>query len=399
MSHSVPLSDMAEINPPSPHLPAEEERVSFLPMAAVANDGGGFRPDARAYREVSKGYTPFASGDVLIAKITPCFENGKIAFIDRLPHRVGFGSTEFHVVRPHEGVDGRYLFHLLRSPRFRQDGEARMTGSAGQQRVPAQFLRDYELPSPALSEQKRIAAILDKADVIRAKRQEALAQMNVLLRSAFDHMVGFRAPGYDSWQLRSIESLAAGRPNALRTGPFGSDLRHSEFTDSGVVVLGIDNAVQNRFAWAERRFISPEKYRKLERYRVLPGDVIITIMGTTGHSAVVPDDIPLAISTKHLATITLDPDQADPHFISFAIHSDSRLRRQIEAANKGAIMDGLNLTIIRNLKLHLPPLPLQQRFGDLVRWHGTRVEQAQDAAQNGDALYASLAQRAFRGEL
>ena len=100
MIRSVALSTLADVNPPPTLLPTENEPVSFLPMAAVANDGGGFEPEARTYGEVSKGYTPFASGDVLLAKITPCFENGKVAYIDRLPHRVGFGSTEFHVLRP-----------------------------------------------------------------------------------------------------------------------------------------------------------------------------------------------------------------------------------------------------------------------------------------------------------
>ena len=90
----------------------------------------------------------------------------------------------------------------------------------------------------------------------------------------------------------------------------------------------------------ERRFITEEKYQKFKRYTVKPGDVIITIMGTTGRAAVVPEDIPLAISTKHLAVITVDRTRVDPEFLAQAFHSDPKVLGQIAAANRGAPDDG-----------------------------------------------------------
>ncbi|MDJ0275188.1 restriction endonuclease subunit S [Sphingomonas sp. 2R-10] len=306
-------------------------------------------------------------------------------------------NQDLKALSPRRPINSRFLLHALLARRSQI--EARGNG-ATVKGITISDLGAISLHYPAdEAEQRRIAAILDKADAIRARRRAALADADKFIASAFAHLVGELAPGYEQWPLRTIEQLAEDRPGSMRTGPFGSDLRHSEFTDEGVTVLGIDNAVQNHFAWGERRFITAEKYQKLQRYRVLPGDVIVTIMGTTGRSAVVPDNIPVAISTKHLATISLDREQADPHFVSWALHSAPALRRQIAAANKGAIMDGLNLTIIRGLKIRRPPLPVQQRFAELVRRHYALLEQAGDPVLNGEALYASLATRAFRGEL
>lgn len=260
-------------------------------------------------------------------------------------------------------------------------------------------LEEVLIPVPPLNEQRRIAAILDKADTIRRKRQQALGESEELEQALFLSVVGPNAEGYGNWQAVTFEDLAKSGKGAMRTGPFGSDLRHSEFVDEGVAVLGIDNAVQNRFAWGERRFITPEKYEKLTRYTVFPGDVIVTIMGTTGRSAVVPDDIPLSITTKHLATITADRTKAEPEFLSNALHRHPAVLSQIKKANKGAIMDGLNLGIIKSLQIPLPPIEVQRQYvADLGRIRALQAKMQKDRLEAG-SLFASLSQRAFNGEL
>ena len=152
-----------------------------------------------------------------------------------------------------------------------------------------------------MSEQRRIAAILDKADAIRRKRRESIRLADDLVRGAVLILLG-EAPDHRI----SIDNLLADQPNSIRTGPFGSQLLHSEFTESGIPVLGIDNAVTNRFRWAERRYVSEEKYKELSRYTVLPGDVIITIMGTTGRVCVAPDDL-APVSYTHLDVYKRQP--------------------------------------------------------------------------------------------
>ena len=121
-TRAVPLGQVATLNPRLVQALSDETPISFVPMAAVSAESAKVTlPTDRAYAEVRKGYTYFESGDVLVAKITPCFENGKIAEAV-LPRQFGFGSTEFHVVRPKPNtLDGRYLHHFLRQPNIRID--------------------------------------------------------------------------------------------------------------------------------------------------------------------------------------------------------------------------------------------------------------------------------------
>jgi type I restriction enzyme, S subunit len=159
----VRLSMVCEINPPllGNERPNPETLVSFVPMAAVDEVAGKItRIETRAFREVSKGFTPFRENDVLFAKITPSMENGKAAIATELENGLGFGSTEFHVLRTTEHLSPEYLYYFVRQPRFRERARAAFVGSAGQQRVPRDFLERVQLPLPPLTEQQRIVAIL-----------------------------------------------------------------------------------------------------------------------------------------------------------------------------------------------------------------------------------------------
>ncbi|MEW4530118.1 restriction endonuclease subunit S [Maioricimonas sp. JC845] len=272
-------------------------------------------------------------------------------------------------------------------------------GGVGLKHITKRKLEAIKIPLPPLSEQKRIAAILDKADAIRRKRAAAVEAIDSLVHATFMTTVGPDADEYAVWPLEPLASLAAPTQNAMRTGPFGSNLKHSEFVNDGIAVLGIDNAVRNRFVWDQRRFITEEKYAELKTYTVRPGDVLITIMGTIGRSAVVPEDIPTAINTKHLACITLDRDRAEPEFISNAIHRHPHILRQLGSSGRGAIMTGLNLGVIKSLQIPLPPIEQQRRLVEQLSAIRKTESTLHSSTKEAEALFNSLVQRAFRGEL
>lgn len=242
---------------------------------------------------------------------------------------------------------------------------------------------------PSLDEQRRIAAILDQADAIRAKRRQALAHLDTLTQSIFHDMFAAEAAS------AVVEDVA----EIVRTGPFGSQLLHSEFVDEGVAVLGLDNVVGNEFRWAERRYITPAKYEQLKRYTVHPGDVLISIMGTTGRYVVVPEDVPTAINTKHICAIRVARDQLDPAFLRAAFLWHPKSREHLTRQTKGSIMDGLNMGIIKAMPVPVPPAHLQHKFVEKVGQVTSQRAFVQRGLAADDELFASLQSRAFRGEL
>lgn len=157
------LAELAQINPPNVvKPPADGQVVSFIPMAAVEERTGRLDPTwDRPWTEVKTGYTRFQDGDVLFAKITPCMENGKVALAHGLRGGVGAGSTEFHVLRPGPAIRSKFLVFLLLQEELRREARKRMTGTAGQLRVPAASLETLPLSLPPLPEQERVVATLE----------------------------------------------------------------------------------------------------------------------------------------------------------------------------------------------------------------------------------------------
>lgn len=290
-------------------------------------------------------------------------------------------------------LDKNYLVRVLSS--YGKNQIESKTKSTSQPKLALFRIEEIEIPLPPLPEQKRIAAILDKADAIRRKRQQAIKLADDFLRSVFLEMFGDIRR--NDWDVVSLSSIAENKKNSIRTGPFGSQLLHSEFVSEGISVLGIDNAVDNKFKWGKQRYITKQKYEQLKRYEVYPGDVLITIMGTCGRCAVVPDDIPLAINTKHLCCITPDRNKCLPDFLhSYYLYHPMAVK-YLNKVTKGAIMDGLNMGLIKDMPIPLVPIDRQIKFSEIKRQVDGVLSKMNDASDL--PVFDALSKRAFSGNV
>jgi len=189
----VGLGEVCEINPPKSevkNLPDDME-VTFIPMSAVSEVTGKIEnPEKRLLAEVRNDYTYFREDDVLFAKITPCMENGKFAIARNLINGIGFGSTEFHILRPLGEVMPEWIHYYIRQKSFREEAARNMTGSVGQQRVPRHFLESAKIPLPPLEEQKRMITLLngvrESVECLRKLQQRTEKDLENLVPAILD---------------------------------------------------------------------------------------------------------------------------------------------------------------------------------------------------------------------
>ena len=394
MRKRASIASVCEVNPRIPTQLRQKTTVpiSFLPMASVLESGTISDVSERELGDVQKGYRYFEEGDVLVAKITPCMENGKAALAADLPHRVGFGSTEFHVLRPGDDVDGRYLFRMIWNPMFRHAAEKRMTGSAGQRRVPSSFFEQFKIPLPPLPEQRRIAAILDKGDAARRKRQQTLDLADQFLRSAFLDLFGDPVTNPKGWPVVKLQKLIdPERPityGILKPGP---DL------PEGVPYVRVVDIANEEVDVSALKRTSVEIAEQYRRSKLRQGDVLLSIRGHVGRLAIVPEVLEAANITQDTARLAASSDVL-PEYLLGAL-STSGLQQWMARHVKGGAVKGINLGDVKKLPIALPPSGDQERFARSYR--AMRDVRALEVSliRGLDDVRGSLTQRAFRGDL
>lgn len=207
------IRNVATLSPSySQTVPASNELCTVVPMDALSADGLLDSTDQKPFEDISAGLPLFEKSDVLFAKITPCMENGKGAFVRQLPTRYAFGSTEFHVLRPGATVDAKFLYYATFNPVYRAYAAENMVGAAGQKRVSSRFLKDTRLFLPPLPEQQRIAAYLDAScaaiDAAVAAKRRQLETLDALRSSIISRAV-----------TRGLNANTAMKPSGLDWSP------------------------------------------------------------------------------------------------------------------------------------------------------------------------------------
>jgi len=215
---TIPLSEACEIKPPKSEAReqvAGSALVSFAPMADLGIDRKFLNASqTKPLASVVGSYTYFADGDVLLAKITPCFENGKLGIADGLSNGVGFGSSEFIVFRPSTSLDKEFLYYFLARPGFRAEGAERMSGAVGHKRVSKEFIESYPIPVPPLPEQQRIVGILDEAfaglATAKANAEKNLQNARALFESHLNAVFSQRGEGWVETTIGETCTLKSG---------------------------------------------------------------------------------------------------------------------------------------------------------------------------------------------
>ena len=387
--HTERLGNIADLNPALPELPTDNELVSFLPMAAVDSECvDAVDTDLKRLSEVSKGYTPFINNDVLVAKITPCFENGKIA-LAKPRQRFGFGSTEFHVVRPNtDRLEARYLVHFLRQRWVRLEGERKMTGSAGQRRVPEHFLRNLPILLPCLAEQRRIAEILDKADTLRAKRRAALAHLDSLTQSIFLDLFGDPITNPKGWPRRPINEIGkvitGNTPPRTNPSYYGTEIEWIKSDNLNTPHYFITKAAEGL-----------SEAGKTVARTAPAGSILVTCIAGTpeciGNAAMTDREV--AFNQQINALISL---QGNAHFFYAQVVVGKRL---IQEASTNGMKGMVSKGRFEKIKLIFPPVDLQHEFARLVEAVEKLKTTQRASLAETDALFASLQHRAFNGQL
>ncbi len=295
-----------------------------------------------------------------------------------------------YFVRHAQCCNKRWVYYFLQHSKISE--LVTMTGVPGLNRNDVYRLR---VSLPPLSEQQRIVDILDQAYALQTKRIQVDEKMQRVLPALY-YQNQRRNP---QWPVVPLGSLSAPEKGSIRIGPFGSQLKREDLSDSGIHVVGIENILKEQFDGLGVRYISELKYSTLKAFTVLPDDVLITMMGTIGEVAVVPVGISLSIMDSHLLRFRVDHNKCLPEYIALVIKNDAKVRQSIEGKAHGAIMKGLNSTIIKSIPVSLPPICSQERIIETYRHLQKSAHQAKKVKLKIETLYNILLHRAFSGEL
>lgn len=301
-------------------------------------------------------------------------------------------------------ADGQYIWKYFSRSSIWDEVLSLSTGGTptSRNRLKENQLLSMRIPLPPVEEQQRIVARIEelaaRVHEARGLRQQAKEEVEALFASAITAIYA------DDIRWASVRDSILKRKGAVRSGPFGSQLLHEEFIESGVAAIGTRDVQANRFEFKSGWCVRPEKFEELRRYQVFPGDILCTIVGASiGRFCVVPNDIPLAFTTKHIQALTLDMATADARFVSYMLNFHRRCRESLFSQVEGSAQPSLNAQKVLATELPLPPLPEQRRvvayLDDLQAKIDTLKKTQSETAIELDALMPSILDKAFKGAL
>ena len=333
-----------------------------------------------------------AKGDILVSTVRPNL-NG----VARVPEELDgvTASTGFCVLHPRPALlDSGYIFHWVKTPRFVADMVKKATG-ASYPAVSDRIVFESRLPLPPLAEQQRIAAVLDKADALRAKRRAALAKLDTLTQSIFLDLFGDPATNPKGWPRKTVGELAS----KFSDGPFGSNLKSSHYTENGVRVVRLQNIGVGEFVDDDKAYVSDLHYAKLKKHECRPGDVLVGTLGDPNLRACMqPEWLPVALNKADCVQLRPNERIANAPYIC-ALLNHPATERMAQDLMLGQTRVRISMGRLRGFVVPVPPIALQREFARRVAAAEKLKSTHRASLTKLDALFGSLQHRGFRGEL
>jgi type I restriction enzyme S subunit len=391
------LAEVCQIKPPK----AEARRklsgtdlVSFVPMEYLGIDQKILIPiQEKPLAEVAGSYTYFADDDVLLAKITPCFENGKLGIAANLTNGIGFGSSEYLVFRPDKSVDKEWLYYHLSRESFRMEGAARMSGAVGHKRVSKEFIELYPIPIPPLPEQKRIVGILDEAfDGIATAKSNAeknLQNACALFESHLNDVFTQRGEGWVEIKLGDVCEVKDGTHDSPK------------YVTDGIPFVTQKNVRDDGLSFANTKFITQEDHDNFyRRSNVAHGDILISMIGANRGMACIVDDERI-FSIKNVGLVKKNGN-VNQQFLLYFLKSP-QAANYVRSGSKGGAQEFIGLTELRNFPVHFPSLSRQNVIAAEFETLSAETQRLESIYRHKlaslDELKKALLNQAFTGQL
>ncbi|MBC6501583.1 restriction endonuclease subunit S [Citrobacter freundii] len=397
------ISTISEICNLNPKLKLDDDLdVGFMPMAGVPTTYlGKCNFETKKWSEVKKGFTQFQNGDVIFAKITPCFENGKAFVIKEFPNGYGAGSTEYYVLRSIHGlIDPHWLFALVKTKDFLTNGALNMSGSVGHKRVTKEFVENYGVPVPPLAEQKIIA---EKLDTLLAQVDSTKARLEQIpqILKRFRQAVLAMALNGSSEQLQNPAKIV----KLIDVTKKITDGEHltPKTINSGIPLLSAKDVQEDELLFDNVKYLSDTVAAKaLNRCNPEKNDILIVSRGATvGRTHLVSTSKTFCLMGSVLL-IKLDTEQVVPEYMKL-IFNDISGQQQLVSASGATAQQAIYIRDVKEFSFTLISLHEQaeivRRVEQLFAYADTIEKQVNNALTRVNNLTQSILAKAFRGEL
>lgn len=382
---------------------ARNDTVAFVPMEALRYDV--ISQQEIPFDEARGKYTFFADGDLLFAKVTPCFENGNIAVAKDLKGGIGFGSSEIFVLRAKPGLNNRYLFYVVQASPFMEGGCATMCGVGGLKRMSPLFPRTFEWEIPNEKSQRQIVAYLDgrtaAIDARVAVLEKKLAAYKRLKASVINRAVtrGLdpQAKLKDSdvdwigkvpvgWEVARVKDIGTGAGCVFTDGDW---INFEDLSNDGIRYFTTGNVGRGYFKEQGDGYVSQETFKRIGCFAVRSGDIIISRLNEpVGRACIIPNGYEICIVA--VDCVVLRPSEEwDKRYFVYCSSTDAYLAIASFSA-RGTTMPRISRTQLGNMKLPCPPLSEQRAIADYLDAECAKIDKMAELVTREIKLYKKL---------